>query len=106
MFWMVLVSPPSCIYTKTSLVNQLYQKDNKIHNLSLPLNRGGATPLATLLKTAKLEFFLKRNAFIKTPNQGNFLHPHQLEDFSDAHCSFASAPGASQISAETEHSDG
>ncbi len=66
-FWMVLVSPPSCIYTKTSLVNQLYQKDNKIHNLSLPLNRCGATPLATLLKTAVFVLFFLNFSWKEMP---------------------------------------
>ncbi len=63
-----------------------------------------AIPLATLLKTAVfVPFFLTINAFIKTQNQCIFLHPHQMGDFSDAHYSFVSAPGASQKSVEKVH---
>ncbi len=59
-----------------------------------------ATPLATLLKTAVfVPFFLAR----KTRNRCIFLHPHQTGDFSDAHFSFASAPGMSQMSVEKVH---
>ncbi len=57
-----------------------------------------------LLKTAVfVPFFLTRKAFIWTWNRCIFLHPNQTGDFSDVHCSFASAPGASQISAEKVH---
>ncbi len=60
--------------------------------------------VATLLKTAVfVPFFLTRKAFIKTRNRCIFLHPHQTGDFSDAYCSFASAPDTSQMSAEKVH---
>ncbi len=60
--------------------------------------------LATLLKTAVfVPFFMTRKAFIKTRNRCIFLHPHQTGDFSDAHCSFVSAPGTSQMSTEKVH---
>ncbi len=62
-----------------------------------------ATPLATLLKTVFVPFFLTRNAFIKTWNRCIFLHPNQTGDFSGACFSFTSALGASQMSVEKVH---
>ncbi len=62
-----------------------------------------ATPLATLLKTVFVPFFLTINAFIKTRNWCIFLHPNQTGDFSGACFSFASAPGVSQMSVEKVH---
>ncbi len=60
--------------------------------------------LATLLTTAVfVPFFLTRKACIKTRNRCIFLHPNQTGDFSDTHCCFSSAPGASQMSAEKIH---
>ncbi len=54
--------------------------------------------LATLLKTAVVvPFFLTRKLRRGT---GVFFCIHIQRDFSDAQCSFASAPGASQMSAE------
>ncbi len=41
-------------------------------------------------------FFLTRNTFIKMRNRRISLWPHKTGDFSDAHFSFASAPGAGQ----------
>ncbi len=65
---------------------------------------GQGRPWPQLIKTAIfIHFFLTRNAFIKTQNQCIFLHPHQAGYFSDGHCSFASAPGASQMSEEKVH---
>ncbi len=43
-------------------------------------------------------FFLTRNTFIKMRIQRISLWPHKTGDFSDAHFSFISAPGAGQTS--------
>ncbi len=60
--------------------------------------------LDTLLKsTGFVPFFLTRKAFIKTQNRCVFFCIHIKRDFSDACFSFASAPGASQMSAEKVH---
>ncbi len=45
-------------------------------------------------------FFLTRNTFIKTRNRRISLWPHKTGDFSYAHFSLASAPGAGQTSVE------
>ncbi len=65
----------------------------------------GATDLslATLIKTVFVPFFLTRSAFIKMRNRCIFLHPNQTGAFSGMCFSFASAPGASQMSAEKVH---
>ncbi len=79
--------------------SELYQqilKENVSQGRSQGTDLSLATPLATLLKTAVVvPFFLTRNRCIFF-----FLHPHRMGDFSDAHFSFASAPGPSQMSAE------
>ncbi len=64
-----------------------------------------ATPLATLLKTAKLvvPLFLTRNAFIKMRNQCIFCIHIKRETFQTRTAAIDSAPGARQMSAEKVH---
>ncbi len=78
-----------------------------------PVNPGGARgwPWPTLIYAwppcSKLQFLSlfswQEMPLLRRGTGVLFLHPHQTGHFSEAHCSFASATGTSQMSAEKVH---